>query len=442
MTAIEPETAEFAGAQPAGSRRTAPLPPGQVAIDHFPRFGTHLSRPAPPVPADPAIEVTGVLTNPVTVPVRDLVTMARRDLDADFHCVSGWTATGLRWRGVPFATFYRSVVEPILAPGVKVTHIVFTGLDGHESALLVEDALNENVLLADQLNGEALDSDHGAPVRLLSPQQYGYMSTKHLSRIEVRTSPPRRLGAAHPIAALGLRGPLVMRHPRARVKEEERHPFLPAQLLRPLYHRIAKRGTRLSTDRARLRLPDEEHYSQPWRIHEITHDFRLEDVWELPGHMDPDDFPAFVRRVADFDLADSGSAAVRVLVAARLKLGALLNLDRADAGVGGRVSSLRDRLGEDLRGRPGPGLSALPGSPVFVTENESAIEIANATVHGVLHLGCVPQSDGRSSVRLAVLVKPNGPVGEAYLALIRPLRHLVVYPSLIPALGARMPQRP
>src|SRR3954469_24283512 len=71
------------------------LPPGQRAIDDFPRFGTHLHRPAPPVPADPAIEVGGAVTRPFAVPLAELAALPRRELTADFHCVAGWAATGL-----------------------------------------------------------------------------------------------------------------------------------------------------------------------------------------------------------------------------------------------------------------------------------------------------------------------------------------------------------
>ena len=66
--------------------------------------------------------------------------------------------------------------------------MVFEGLDGHRSVATIEDALNDDVLIAENLDGRPLDSDHGAPVRLVSPSQYGYISTKHLSRIEVHTS--------------------------------------------------------------------------------------------------------------------------------------------------------------------------------------------------------------------------------------------------------------
>jgi hypothetical protein len=43
-----------------------------------------------------------------------------------------------------------------------------------------------------------------------------------------------------------------------------------------------------------MRLPNTAHTSRPWRIHELTPDFRLEDVWALPTPGGPDDFPRLV----------------------------------------------------------------------------------------------------------------------------------------------------
>jgi hypothetical protein len=40
-----------------------------------------------------------------------------------------------------------------------------------------------------------------------------------------------------------------------------------------------------------MKLPNTTHTSRPWRIHELTRDFRLEDVWALPTPGGPDDFP-------------------------------------------------------------------------------------------------------------------------------------------------------
>jgi DMSO/TMAO reductase YedYZ molybdopterin-dependent catalytic subunit len=212
------------------------LPPGQHRIKEFPRFGTHLNRPPPAVPANPTIEVSGAVVQPFAVPLADLATLPRRELIADFHCVAGWSATGLRWEGVPFETFHRELLEPSLSTEGPITHVRFSGLDGFQSVLLLEDALAGDVLVADRLDGRPLDADHGAPVRLVSPGQYGYVSTKHLCRVELHASAPTQtLGSAHPLGRILLRGPLIERHPRARVWQEERHPYTPAWLLRPVY---------------------------------------------------------------------------------------------------------------------------------------------------------------------------------------------------------------
>jgi DMSO/TMAO reductase YedYZ molybdopterin-dependent catalytic subunit len=210
------------------------LPPGQHAIDGFPRFGTHFARPAPAVPIDPVIEISGAVAKSFALPLAELAALPRRELTADFHCVAGWSATNLHWEGVAFETFYRSVIEPSVRPDTPVTHIVFGGLDGYWSYMSIEDALAEDVLIADRLDGRPLDSDHGAPVRLVSPNHYGFINTKHLCRIELRAAEPQGYGSSSSIAQVGLRLLGYGRPPRARVWEEERHRYLPAWSVRVL----------------------------------------------------------------------------------------------------------------------------------------------------------------------------------------------------------------
>lgn len=203
------------------------LPPGQRRVDGFPRFGAHLATPPPAVPADPAIGFGGALKERFDLPLTRLSTLPRREVAADFHCVAGWSATDLRWEGVTFEAVYRAVVEPALLPGAAITHVVCRGLDGWESVLTIEDALADDVLIAENLDGHPLDGDHGAPARLVSPRQYGYFNVKHLSRIEVLTAAPTRT-----------EGPLIRSHPRGRVWEEERHGLAPAWLVRPFYRAL------------------------------------------------------------------------------------------------------------------------------------------------------------------------------------------------------------
>ena len=181
-----------------------------------------------------------------------------------------------------------------------------------------------------------------------------------------------------------------------------------------------------------MRLPNTAHTSRPWRIHEVTPDFRLEDVWALPGGGGPDDFPRLVQLIASLDPSKSSSRAARALWAFRWKLGELLGWDDADAGLGSRVATLRDRLPADLRAAPsGPSFEALPFNSLYLLEDEWAAEAANRTMHGVIHVGRVPDESGGFRAQMAVLVKPNGLLGNAYMAAIRPFRHLIVYPAIL-----------
>ena len=180
-----------------------------------------------------------------------------------------------------------------------------------------------------------------------------------------------------------------------------------------------------------MKLPNSAHTSRPWRIHEFTRDFQLLDVWATPTPGGPDDFPRLVELQSSLDPATSTSFIVRTLVAVRWALGDLLGLDRPKDGLDSRVPSLRDRMpAELLNTASGPIGDALPFRWLYVLDDECAAEIANATVHGVLHVGWVPDGAGAYRGQVAVLVKPNGLLGHAYLTFIRPFRHLLVYPAI------------
>jgi uncharacterized protein DUF2867 len=180
-----------------------------------------------------------------------------------------------------------------------------------------------------------------------------------------------------------------------------------------------------------MRVPNAAHTARPWRIHELASDFRLEDVWTLPGRGGPDDLPRAVELITSYDPAHSTSFPVRNLFAIRWKLGALFGWDDPDDGVGGRVPTLRDRLPADLRHSAAPQFDALPFTSLYLLTDEWAAEIANKTMHGILHLGWVPDPADGYHGEMAVYVKPNGRFGQAYMAAIRPFRHLLVYPPIL-----------
>lgn len=195
------------------------LPPGQRRRPDFPRFGRPFLA-APPVPENPVLVVAGAVEHELRLPLTELFrTLPRVDRVADFHCVATWTATDLRWSGVAFRQFWGQVVTPRCSPADDAVAVIARGADGVHAVIDLRDALADDVLLADRLDGGPLDDAHGAPLRLVSPGQYGYKNIKHLTGLEVTRTFPKP-------------GRVLGEHQRARVALEERDPYLNARLYR------------------------------------------------------------------------------------------------------------------------------------------------------------------------------------------------------------------
>ncbi len=185
-----------------------------------------------------------------------------------------------------------------------------------------------------------------------------------------------------------------------------------------------------------MRLPNSEHESHSWRIREVAPDFRLEDVWALPAEGAAGDFATLLEVMASLDPAKGTSRAARALFGIRYRVGELLGWDdtpRPLAIPQEKATTLSVRLPEDLRDTAarGPHLSSAGFATLYRTEVEWAAELSNHTVHAVMHLAWVENGAGCYRGQMGVYVKPRGNFGAAYMALIRPFRHWVVYPALM-----------
>ncbi|NRF66168.1 molybdopterin-dependent oxidoreductase [Aquincola sp. S2] len=205
------------------------LPPGQRALDHFPRFGaTGMARRFPREARRIEIVVDGALREPLALDDAAWSRLPRQQQRSDFHCVTTWSRQGLHWSGVRF----RDLHALLAARGLdaSATLVVLRAQDGYHAALPLEDLLADDVLLADRLDGAPLPVEHGAPLRLVAPAHYGYKSVKHVKRIEFR----RDDGSYRPF------GPRFMSHARARVALEERGTGWPGWLLRWVYRPLIR----------------------------------------------------------------------------------------------------------------------------------------------------------------------------------------------------------
>jgi Protein of unknown function (DUF2867) len=194
-----------------------------------------------------------------------------------------------------------------------------------------------------------------------------------------------------------------------------------------------------------VRLPNSAHEAHPWVIAQIAPDFKLLDVWALPVQGGRDGFASFLEVMTSLDPAHAESTASRALFWLRFRLGAWFGWDDATKKrpiPGCTETTLSARLPDDLRGSAkspliGGAMQRAAGgfTPLYRTDEEWAAELSNDTVHGVLHLAWVEQSGGRYRAQMGVYVKPRGLLGEIYMMLIQPFRHLIVYPALMRHIG-------
>lgn len=201
------------------------LPAGQRESSTFYRFGlTPFAKRFPREIETIIIRLCGEVTEEKDIE-NPFDGLARVSQQSDFHCVTTWSVRGLLWEGVRFKDFYQQVILPQVAPNKAAVLVALKAQDGARTAMLLEDLLDPSVLLADKLNGEPLNIDHGAPLRLVAPKHYGYKSVKYLREIKF-VMPEQGYRAS---------GFEFMDHPRARVALEERGRIFPGRLLRYLY---------------------------------------------------------------------------------------------------------------------------------------------------------------------------------------------------------------
>jgi DMSO/TMAO reductase YedYZ molybdopterin-dependent catalytic subunit len=197
---------------------------GQKEIDFFPRFGVPMfAHRLPSVPERPAITIDGLVETPIELELSALSVLPRQDIGADFHCVTSWTRANVRWGGYLLEDALNTLVLPRARPRAAARYLRFVSLDGYATCIDRRD-IDRETLLADQLDGEPLPLEHGAPLRLVAPALYGYKNPKHLKRIEFVADYRRGLAEWQTLA-----------HPRGRVALEERGRLLPGWIYRHVY---------------------------------------------------------------------------------------------------------------------------------------------------------------------------------------------------------------
>ena len=131
------------------------------------------------------LTIDGLVEQQVELSYADLQALPRVEQVSDFHCVTGWSVSGVRWTGVRFRDLL-AAARPL--PTAKALGF-FSGDGAYSDSLTTEQADLAGAMLAYEMNGEPLTRPHGAPARLVIPEMYGYKGVKWVNKITLLDQP-------------------------------------------------------------------------------------------------------------------------------------------------------------------------------------------------------------------------------------------------------------
>lgn len=155
---------------------TTRIPPGQRVVDNFPVLDLGIQPKI--VPKSWSLNLAGAIDGQQTVDWEAFLKLPQREVIADIHCVTHWTRFEVAWLGVAAKD-----IVALARPHAAAKFVVLHSADGYTTNMPLEVFMDDDVLLAHQLYGEALPREHGGPVRVVVPKRYFWKSAKWVTAI-------------------------------------------------------------------------------------------------------------------------------------------------------------------------------------------------------------------------------------------------------------------
>lgn len=154
------------------------LPPEQREVDRWPVLDLGIQ---PEISREAwSMEVRGLCAKPMVLDFKMLNENFPQTTDtSDFHCVTGWSKFGIRWKGVAF-----SEIAKVCQISPEAKYVMIFGYDNYSTNVPLAEALKSDVLIAYEADGEPLPKEHGGPVRMITPQLWAWKGAKWISGLE------------------------------------------------------------------------------------------------------------------------------------------------------------------------------------------------------------------------------------------------------------------
>ena len=148
------------------------------------------------------VEVDGLVNNPKTYGIEDLLKFTQEERIYRLRCVEAWSMV-IPWTGFPLAGLlkeveptsdakfvrFETVYRPEEMPGQKSPFYPWP----YQEGLRLDEAMHDLTILATGLYGMPMPNPNGAPIRLVVPWKYGFKSIKSIVKIELVAEQPSTL---------------------------------------------------------------------------------------------------------------------------------------------------------------------------------------------------------------------------------------------------------
>jgi DMSO/TMAO reductase YedYZ molybdopterin-dependent catalytic subunit len=162
--------------------RAASLPPGQILTRKFPVVGEGEADARLPALDDWRLLLDGLLSRRIELTLAEILTLARQELAADIHCVTGWSRLGMSFTGISLSSLLEALhAEPL--PDARFVLFTAYSARNHDVSLPLDLAMSDTWLVH-AADGAPLSLEHGYPLRTVTPSRYFYKSLKWVHRIE------------------------------------------------------------------------------------------------------------------------------------------------------------------------------------------------------------------------------------------------------------------
>ena len=99
------------------------------------------------------------------------------------NCIEGWSEH-LLFKGVRIADIVKSIII-----NKDVQTVIFYAIDGYSSSLSYKYVLDNDIMIAYEINGKKLDETRGFPFQVVAESKFGYKWVKWVTRIEFSDKP-------------------------------------------------------------------------------------------------------------------------------------------------------------------------------------------------------------------------------------------------------------